>query len=53
MELLELFSKLIDARDNYEPYSKPRRVFTRGFIMLCVMVAVFELVLLNHIYSGR
>lgn len=32
-------------------YEKPRRVFTRGFVMFCIAVAVFELLLLNNLYQ--
>ncbi|KAF2407491.1 hypothetical protein SAMN04490179_3874 [Pseudomonas antarctica] len=32
-------------------YQKPRRVFTRRFVALCVVVAVFELLILNAIYN--
>lgn len=32
-------------------YEKPRRVFTRGFVGLCVMVAVLELLILHDIYN--
>lgn len=29
-----------------------KRVFSPGFIVLCAVVAVFELLALNHIYAG-
>lgn len=29
-----------------------KRVFSPGFIALCVLVAVVELIALNHIYAG-
>ncbi|WP_194790215.1 hypothetical protein [Pseudomonas sp. UFMG81] len=32
-------------------FERPRRVFTRGFVMFCVFVVVFELLLLNHYYG--
>lgn len=32
-------------------YEKPRRVFTRGFVMFCIAVAVIELLLLNNLYQ--
>ena len=32
-------------------YEKPRRVFTRKFVALCVMVAVLELLILHDIYN--
>jgi len=53
MELFELLIKLFFGIADLPQYQKPRRVFTRGFVMFCVMVAVFELLMLNHIYSGR
>jgi hypothetical protein len=30
-----------------------KRVFSPGFIVLCVLVAVIELVMLNHFYEER
>jgi hypothetical protein len=30
-----------------------KRVFSLGFVILCVFVAVVELVLLNHFYGAR
>ena len=30
-----------------------KRVFSPGFIMLCVFVTVFELIALNHFYGVR
>ena len=30
-----------------------KRVFSPGFLMLCVFVAVFELIALNHFYGVR
>lgn len=33
-------------------YEKPRRVFTRGFVMFCVAVAVIEILVLNNLYQG-
>lgn len=30
-----------------------KRVFSPGFLVLCVFVAVAELILLNHLYSAR
>lgn len=54
MDLLELFANFLFALGNFETSgTKPRRVFTRGFVIVCVIVAVAELVILNHIYSGR
>lgn len=32
--------------------SKPKRVFSPGFIAFCVLVAVFELIVLNHFYGA-
>jgi len=29
---------------------RPRRVFTRGFVVVCVVVVVIELILLNQFY---
>lgn len=31
-------------------YEKPRRVFTAGFVRLCVVVAIAELLILHMIY---
>jgi hypothetical protein len=52
MWLLELLSGLLDALGDIQSYEKPRRVFTRGFVAFCVMVAVFELIALNQFYGG-
>nr|WP_237151256.1 hypothetical protein [Pseudomonas sp. ADAK18] len=30
-----------------------KRVFSPGFIALCVLVAVFELMMLSHFYEAR
>ncbi|MGF6288033.1 hypothetical protein QF010_006723 [Pseudomonas silensiensis] len=51
MGLLEFLSDLLGGLANLQPYEKPRRVFTRGFFASCVMVAVLELMALNHFYS--
>lgn len=53
MALIEFFLGALSALSNYEPYQKPRRVFTRGFVLFCVMVAVVELVALSHFYGLR
>lgn len=54
MDLLEFFSNLLSALNSFQTSGqKPRRVFTRGFVVTCVFVAIIELFLLNHIYSGR
>jgi hypothetical protein len=39
----------------FDDYSSnhPRRVFSPGFIMLCTLVVVFELLLLQHLYGHR
>ena len=33
--------------------SNRKRVFSPGFVVLCTIVAVVELIALNHFYSGR
>ena len=53
MGLLEFLSDLLGGLANLQPYEKPRRVFTRGFVTFCVMVAVLELMTLNHFYGAR
>ncbi len=54
MDLLEFFANFLLALGSFETSgTKPRRVFTRGFVILCIIVAVVELIILNHIYSGR
>lgn len=30
-----------------------KRVFSPGFVVLCVFVAVVELIVLDHLYGGR
>ncbi|WP_185066907.1 hypothetical protein [Pseudomonas frederiksbergensis] len=53
MGFLEVLSDLFDGFANLQAYEKPRRVFTRGFVAFCVLVAVFELVALNQFYGAR
>jgi hypothetical protein len=50
MGLLEFLSDLLGGLANLQPYEKPRRVFTRGFVAFCVMVAMLELMILGLIY---
>lgn len=52
MGFLEFLSDLLTLFGNIPSYEKPRRAFTRGFVAFCVLVAVLELMILNHIYSG-
>jgi hypothetical protein len=52
MGFLEFLSDLLTLFCNIPSYEKPRRAFTRGFVAFCVLVAVLELMILNHIYSG-
>ena len=52
MEFLELLGNLCGGLSNFQPYQKPRRVFTRGFVAFCVMVVVLELMALNHFYGA-
>ncbi|WLH92818.1 hypothetical protein PSH87_12970 [Pseudomonas sp. FP453] len=33
--------------------SNRKRVFSPGFVVLCAIVAVVELIALNHFYGGR
>lgn len=42
MGFLEFLSDLPDVLGNIQPYEKPRRVFTRGLVAFCVLVAVLE-----------
>lgn len=30
---------------------RPQRVFSRGFVMICVLVVVLELILLNQLFG--
>ena len=54
MDLLEFLSNLGSALDGFNTSGqKPRRVFTRGFVVTCVFVAIIELFILNQIYSGH
>jgi hypothetical protein len=53
MGLIDFLSDLFDFLGNIQSYEKPRRVFTRGFVAFCVLVAVLELMTLNHIYNGH
>jgi hypothetical protein len=53
MGLFEFLSDLLSGLANLQPYEKPRRVFTRGFVAFCVLVAVLELMTLNQIYNGH
>lgn len=51
MGLIEFFSDILSALGSYEAPGRPRRVFTRGFVAFCVMVAVLELMTLSHFYG--
>ncbi len=51
MGLLDFLSDLLGGLANLQPYEKPRRVFTRGFVAFCVMVVVLELMTLSHFYG--
>lgn len=53
MGLLDFLSNLLGGLANLQSYEKPRRVFTRGFVAFCVMVAVIELIALNQFYAAR
>lgn len=53
MGLLDFLSDLLGGLAGLQPYEKPRRVFTRGFVAFCVMVAVLELIVLNHLYGAQ
>ncbi|SDZ62101.1 hypothetical protein [Pseudomonas sp. NFIX28] len=53
MGLLDFLSDLLSGLATIQPYEKPRRVFTRGFIAFCVMVAVIELIALNQLYGAH
>lgn len=53
MGLIEFVFDVLSVFD-YQPfYEKPRRVFTRGFVVFCVVVAVLELMTLNYFYGGH
>lgn len=48
-DLLDFISALCQVSD-WTP-SRPRRVFSRRFVFFMVLVAAFELVLLNHYWG--
>ncbi|QXH49006.1 hypothetical protein KSS93_23335 [Pseudomonas xanthosomatis] len=55
-QLLVWLLILLAVALNFNPqdlpsFERPRRVFTRGFVMVCVVVVVIELILLNQLYS--
>ena len=39
-DFIEALGNLLTGLANYQPYRKPRRVFTRKFVVFCVLVAV-------------
>lgn len=45
--IFEAIGDLCYALFNWSSFDKPRRVFTRGFVAFCVLVAVLELWFLN------
>ncbi|WP_456021519.1 hypothetical protein [Pseudomonas protegens] len=45
------WATVFNGLGNLPSYEKPRRVFTRGFAMFCMMVAVVELIVLNRLYA--
>lgn len=51
MDLMDIVSNLCTAFSNYQGYEKPRRVFSRGFVAFCVLVAVLEVAALNLYYT--
>ncbi len=53
MGLIEFLFDVLCVFDYQSFYEKPRRVFTRGFVAFCVIVAVLELMMLNHFYGGH
>jgi len=54
MALLEVLSDTLGAIGSFQSSGvRPRRVFTRGFVAFCVMVAVLELIALNQFYAAR
>ncbi|MEE1888508.1 hypothetical protein [Pseudomonas carassii] len=38
---------------HWPSFEQPRRVFSRGFVMFCVLVAVLELIILNQLFGHR
>ena len=53
LALLVVFSNGADLTCLAEGLSNRKRVFSPGFIAVCVFVAVVELILLNHFYGTR
>ncbi|OPA93478.1 hypothetical protein BFW86_05240 [Pseudomonas fluorescens] len=57
--MLAVLSLLVVVSDGADPSwlcegpSQRKRVFSPGFIVLCIFVAVCELILLNHFYGAR
>ncbi|MFJ4345462.1 hypothetical protein [Pseudomonas sp. NPDC089401] len=43
---------LLGAVEDFRNH-RPRRVFTRGFVLFCIFVVIFELLFLHNIYSNH
>lgn len=51
LAVVVMFSDVVDLSWLDGASSNRKRVFSPGFVVLCVFVAFFELVLLNHFYG--
>ncbi|MDH0731452.1 hypothetical protein N5F23_15690 [Pseudomonas sichuanensis] len=49
--IFEAIGNLCYALLNWQSFDKPRRVFTRGFVAFCALVAVLELWFLNATFG--
>lgn len=53
LAVLVVFSDGNDLTWLCQGSSNRKRIFSPGFIVLCMFVAVVELILLNHFYGSR
>jgi hypothetical protein len=53
LALMAVFTSYTDSTWIDDTSSNRKRVFSRGFIVLCALVAVVELIVLNHFFGSR
>ncbi|AHF67879.1 hypothetical protein PCH70_27260 [Pseudomonas cichorii JBC1] len=50
--MLDFISDALNIFANWPTYERPRRVFTRGFVIFCIVTAVAELLILNELFGS-
>lgn len=52
MKLLAVLIQVLLVQTDWPTLERPRRVFTRGFVATCLMVAVIEWMVLSALVKG-